>query len=435
MKRSLLLRLGAAVTFVALTAAPGCSSSDGASSSSAQAGIATTGLPCPVNDVLARKCQSCHSNPPKFGAPMPLLTGDDLHAPARSNPSKKVFELVQTRTHATTRPMPPSGPLAAPDLQVLDDWIAAGAPRSAATCAASDAGADDGSTGTLPCTPDKSLAPSKPFTLDPALDDDYICYGVEVGTADKRHVTALSPRIDNARVLHHMDVYEAPEAFGSDPRRCSAFGSAEWRLIFAWAPGGKSMVLPPEAGFPLSANTHYVVQIHYSNVSHVDAVDGSGVDLCTTDQLRANDADVMAFGSDHFVIPPRSNYDLTCRVALGPTAPDLHLFAVMPHLHGNGLALEHALQPRDGGEPIELVSQPHWDINNQSWFQIDTTLHAGDKIATRCKWTNPTDDPIYWGDATADEMCYAFTMYYPRIVDPTWLWSVPASQSSCTPTP
>ena len=154
------------------------------------------------------------------------------------------------------------------------------------------------------------------------------------------------------------------------------------------------------------------MQIHYSNVSHVDAVDGSGVDLCTTDQLRANDADVMAFGSDHFCHP--AALQLRSHV---PRRARSHR-AGPPSLRGHAAparqrpALEHALQPRDGGEPIELVSQPRWDINNQSWFQIDTTLRAGDKVATRCKWTNPTDDPIYWGDATADEMCYAFTMYY-----------------------
>lgn len=430
--KHLFFRLGSAAAFVLLMAAPGCSRDGDSGASTSQSGIASTGLPCNVGEVLQRKCQSCHSNPPKFGAPMPLLTADDLHAPAHSDPTKKVYERVSVRTHATTRPMPPSGPLAAPDLQILDDWIAAGAPHSAATCAPPVV--DDAGTGTLPCTPDVSLKPSKPWTIDAPLDDDYICYGVDVGPATKRHVTALAPRADNARVLHHMDLYEAPDSYPTDPTRCSAFGSAEWRLVFAWAPGGKSLVMPSEAGFPLNPNTHYVVQIHYSNATHVEGQDASGVDLCTTDQLRPNDADVMAFGSDHFVIPARSNYDLTCRVALGPTAPDLHLFAVMPHMHGNGVSLEQTLIPKaDGSTPIELASQPHWDIQNQTWFEIDQMLHAGDHIATRCKWTNPKDDPIYWGDAAADEMCYAFTMYYPRITDPTWLWSIPASQSACTP--
>jgi hypothetical protein len=389
----------------------------------------SNGLPCPVNDVLARNCRVCHGASPIGGAPMSLVTADDLHAPARSDPTKKVYEMVGRRTHDPHRPMPPSRPLAAADLQILDDWIAAGAPRSAATCAPPST---DGGTDTLPCTPDKSLAPSQPWAIEAPLDDDYICYGVDIETASKRHVIAVGPRVQNQRLVHHLDVYEAPESVDSTPRRCSAFGSSEWRMVFAWAPGGKSLVLPQQAGFPLSGTTHYVVQIHYSNSLHLSGeTDASGVDLCTTDRLRANDADVMAFGTDHFVIPPRANYDLMCKVGLGPAASELHLFAVMPHMHGSGAALTHTLQPQNGAA-IELASQPHWNINNQSWFPIDATLKPGDRIATRCRWVNTNDEPIYFGDAAADEMCYAFTMYYPRITTPGWNWSLPASQAACS---
>jgi len=430
-KHALAAKLACGAAFAALAAMGGCSTSGSGGASGAD-GFTSTGLPCPVNDVFARKCQRCHAKPPVFGAPMPLLTGDDAHAAALSNPAKKVYEVVGTRIHAETRPMPPGAPLNPADMQILDDWIAAGAPRSAATCAPPVV--DDGGTGGLPCTPDHNLAPSKPWALQDDLDDDYVCYGVDITTTTKRHVTAIGPRVQNTRVLHHLDIYEAPDSFGSEPQRCSAFGSAAWRLVFAWAPGGKSLVLPPEAGFPLSGTTHYVVQMHYSNVTHLAGeTDATGVDLCTTDQLRPNDADVMAFGSDHFVIPPRSpNYDLTCRVALGGSS-DLKLFAVMPHMHNNGRALTQTLQPRDGG-PIDLATQPNWDINTQEWFPIDATLHPGDRVATRCAWKNASDEEIYWGDAALDEMCYAFTMYYPRITDPSWNWSLPATQSACTPT-
>jgi hypothetical protein len=410
----------------------GCvaSSSDEPGTESAGA-TASTGLPCAVADVFARNCKLCHGASPTFGAPMPLVTADNLHAPAVSNPAKKVYEMVGVRIHDPQRPMPPIQPLPAADMQTLDAWIAAGAPRSAATCQTTPTG--DGGADVLPCTPDQSLAPANPWPVQADLDDDYVCYGVDVTTAAKRHAIAIAPRVQNDRVLHHLDVYEAPESFGREPRRCSAFGSAEWRMVFAWAPGGKSLVLPPEAGFPLQGTTHYVVQMHYSNVAHLSGeTDASGVDMCTTDQLRANDADVMAFGTDHFVIPPRSNYDLTCRVALASTGPDLRLFAVMPHMHGLGRSMVHTLHPRGGAPPINLATQANWDINNQSWFAIDATLRAGDRVATRCGWTNTTDEPVYFGDASADEMCYAFTMYYPRITEPSWNWSLPASQSSCT---
>ena len=58
-------------------------------------------------------------------------------------------------------------------------------------------------------------------------------------------------------------------------------------------------------------------------------------------------------------------------------------------------------------------------------------FRAGDTIRTRCVWKNPTDAPISFGQETSDEMCYSFTVYYPRITVPVWSWAVPAALSSC----
>ena len=53
----------------------------GSSSTSGTGGAGGgAGLPCEVSDILRDKCQSCHSDPPKFGAPMPLIDRDDLLA-------------------------------------------------------------------------------------------------------------------------------------------------------------------------------------------------------------------------------------------------------------------------------------------------------------------------------------------------------------------
>ena len=73
-------------------------------SASGSAGVVPA-LPCAVDAVLVASCQKCHSSPPQFGAPMPLVTYADLQAPARSNPSQKVYEVVETRIHDTAAPM------------------------------------------------------------------------------------------------------------------------------------------------------------------------------------------------------------------------------------------------------------------------------------------------------------------------------------------
>src|SRR5438046_2282988 len=68
------------------------------------------GLPCDVGDVLVSRCQSCHGSTPLYGAPMSLVTYADTQAPARSNPSLRVWQMMQMRVHATTAStvMPPA---------------------------------------------------------------------------------------------------------------------------------------------------------------------------------------------------------------------------------------------------------------------------------------------------------------------------------------
>src|SRR5438132_8043 len=65
-------------------------------------------LPCDVGQLLAARCQSCHSSPPK-GAPMALVTKEDLARPANSDPSRSVAALSLERMKDAARPMPPSG--------------------------------------------------------------------------------------------------------------------------------------------------------------------------------------------------------------------------------------------------------------------------------------------------------------------------------------
>ena len=64
---------------------------------------------------------------------------------------------------------------------------------------------------------------------------------------------------------------------------------------------------------------------------------------------------------------------------------------------------------------------------------VTATLHGGDVIKTRCAWNNTTDQTVQFGENTENEMCFSFTMYYPRVTLPSWM--APAAISTCTATP
>mgnify|MGYP001824757139 CR=1 FL=1 len=86
-------------------------------------------LPVAVDDVFASKCRVCHNQALEFGAPMSLDSWDDTQAPSTRS-GVAVWEETSRRIHMDTRPMPPTGlpPLSAAELEILDQWIAAGAP-------------------------------------------------------------------------------------------------------------------------------------------------------------------------------------------------------------------------------------------------------------------------------------------------------------------
>jgi hypothetical protein len=407
-----------------------CSSSSG---NTPPAANASSGLPCAVADVFTRRCQTCHAATPLYGAPMPLVTRDDLLAPLPSDPTRHVFEEVTVRIHDDVRPMPkpPNARLDTADAKTLDDWIAAGAPQAPATDACGPASVVPDAGVHLSCTPDLQIRPAAPYALSADTDDILICYGFESPHTSKRHIIGLSPAISATRNLHHVTLLQSDVAVSGTPGPCSPAAMTTWRSLYGWAPGAQGLELPPEAGLPEGPDVHLVVQMHFVNPNHIAVTDTSGFDLCTTEQLRANDADVMAFGTTEITIPARGSLAVDCTVPVPADGATTHLFAAFPHMHRLGTSLVTTVRPGGTGDPVDIGSAAHWDYSNQSWLPVDYTLRPGDVVESKCSWNNPTDHGVGYGPTSDDEMCFSYVMYYPKIELSTWNWSLPALYSTC----
>lgn len=418
----------------------GCSSSSGSGSPPPSGSI-----PCEVEQVLADRCRQCHGAQPAYGAPMSLVTYADLVAPAKSDPSKKVYELVLDRIHRDDRPMPPAPNerLADRETSALDAWLKDGAPSRDTACPADAAdGGGPGSSSTpttttpLSCTPDVTMLPAGAWSMPETTDDEYVCYGFDVTTGEKRHLVAIAPKIDNTKIVHHLVLFQSPSAYSTTPKPCDDANSLGWRIVYGWAPGGGNFVFPPEAGYPQEGTTHYVVQIHYNNVRHLTGqTDKSGFDFCTTNQLRPNDADSFVFGTTDFTIPAHGKLDLTCSFRLPAQTPPIHVFSAFPHMHQLGTTISTVQLPGGSGAPVDLGAKSHWDFQDQTYVPVAADLKGGDVVNTRCAWDNPTDKSVSFGPYTEDEMCFSFTMYYPRINASGWSWMLPAEAAQCSPTP
>ncbi len=393
--------------------------------------VTSTPLPCRVDAVLAQNCRTCHTDPPKFAAPMPLLTWEQVHAGSKSDPNVPVFTKIGQRIHDDAKPMPqaPNPRLSAVDTSTIDDWIAQGAPARAdgdSCTTPSDGGTDSGDPNA--CTPDTSLTPKAAWTMPQNATDEYVCYGFDYTPSAKRQVIRMTPRVQNDKIVHHMLLFQSDSAtsFDGTPKPCSAFGQLTWKLMYGWAPGGGALTLPPEAGFPAEGTTHYIVQVHYNNVNHLTGqTDTSGFDLCTTDKLRPNDADVFAFGAFSFSIPVNATKTLTCNHTVTGLLDGAHVISALPHMHKIGKSISTTIP----ASQTDLGTVKNFSFDAQSWLPVEHVLKAGEVVETKCTWVNDTGAPVKFGENTADEMCFSFTMYYPKknLVS----WAQPATASSC----
>jgi mono/diheme cytochrome c family protein len=440
------MRIGAGLVFVGLGAvAAACSGTtttgvtpggnpdassadlDGATRGDGGAVTGPTGLPCDVDKVLAQHCRTCHSDPPQFGAPMALTTWDALTAPARSDPSKKVYELVSARIKSDQAPMPqpPNPRLTSQEIGIIDSWIAAGTPKSTTTCSNTT---PDAGTQPLSCTPDQTLAPASAWTMPQNTLDEYVCYGVDVTAAQKRHIIAIAPVVDNPKIVHHLLLFQTDQAVSPTPAKCSSPGGGPgWRMMFGWAPGGKNIELPQEAGFPQEGTVHYAVQVHYNNANAlVGEKDKSGFKYCTG-APRPNDADVMAFGNVQFRIPPNGARTTTCKMTYPSSYSPITLFAALPHMHQLGKEISTVkLGPNGSGTPVDIGTANPYDFQNQVFQEFKVNVGPNDVIQTKCRWQNTTNSEVRFGEGTGDEMCYSFTMYYPKITQTLYNWQAPA---------
>ncbi|HET7501962.1 MAG TPA: hypothetical protein VFK02_13185 [Kofleriaceae bacterium] len=89
---------------------------------------ANSGLPCDVQALLSERCQGCHGTQLAGGAPVHLMTYDDLVATDASGAT--IAQRCLDRMTSTSAQMPPSpASSATPDeIAMFEAWLAAGSP-------------------------------------------------------------------------------------------------------------------------------------------------------------------------------------------------------------------------------------------------------------------------------------------------------------------
>ncbi len=427
---------------------------------------------CAVKTVLANHCTSCHGAQPIAGAPMSLASWNDLVAPAKTQRSLHVFQLMQTRVRDDARPMPqaPFPRLMADEMATIDSWVAGGAQAPVdPTCSAANGGntagngggsagnggagaagdtaaagtgaggsggaggagaagtgaAGSGAGGDWPADCDehyKLLAhgASTPgdttkFPVSGKGAEYYQCFYFKPpwGT-DQVQAVAFRPIIDDTRVVHHWILYGNDSGNGGSDGQVGGTGCATGAFLAGWAPGNEPKSLPADVGLqiPTGASAMLGLQVHYNNTAgYTDSSDASGVEICVTHHPRTNTAAVHWLGNPLISLPPHQTTTVTGQCTPKATTP-VHIVMQSPHMHKLGVHATLIINRKDGSK--QTLQDAPFDFANQQQYQVpDVIINAGDTLTTTCQYNNTTDSTVTFGENTENEMCFNFVVAWP----------------------
>lgn len=381
----------------------GSAGSAGAAGKDAYAGPASW---CDVKQLLDTRCTACHDDQHSASSPMSLLTYANTQAPAVSDPSRKVFQLIAQRVHDTNKPMPPQQPLTAAQLATIDAWVAAGAPSAEdPTCGKSNPVVSTPEDWPANCDATYTIrahgpgSDSEPVSV-PAGQELHKNIAVRApwGT-EAMQAIAFRPITDNRKVVHHWILYGPKHEF-----------------LTGWAPGKDNTVLPPDVGMHLAGGM-LTLNFHYNNVLGTQAEqDRSGIEICALkpEHFRKHTAAVhTGFSSFGFNIPARaSDYDVTAQCSATVSTP-VTLFSANPHAHKLATHMKFSVL-KASGERI-VMYDGSFNFEEQQAYPLNpmVVLETGDKVITTCTYDNTTDRAVRFGEDTDDEMCFNFAAYYP----------------------
>jgi hypothetical protein len=422
-----------------------------------------------VAPIFFKNCAECHRA--GEGAPFSVMSYKDVRPWAKS-----IREKVANRTMPPWHADPHFGDfknnrtLTQPEIDTILGWV--------------DGGASEGNPKDLPeapkfvdgwniGNPDMVIPIPEEYTYK-AGADEYQYFDVDTNFKEDKFVVMAEARPSNRKIVHHIIAfiippgsanmakmnteqrYKAMEAAlknspfyrdgyllrvksdqpvvddGCEARNQRGGGGGD-QFLTGYAPGRNADFLEPGVGKRIPAGSIIRFQIHYSNQTlGGDAVekDRSMVGLVFAKEPPQKLMTTNSVGNIFFKIPAGAdNHRVTaCRTLRRDTT----IYALMPHMHLRGKAMEYKVFYPDG-KTETLLNVPAYDFAWQTNYVLKEPkrLPKGAKIMVTAYFDNSTKnkfnpDPtkdVRYGEPTYDEMMLGFMDFvteFPTIaqVDP-----------------
>lgn len=200
-------------------------------------------------------------------------------------------------------------------------------------------------------------------------------------------------------------------------------------VVASWARGSEGFSFPPEAGYPLDAQNsrYYLMETHYTSPidGSMGSIDGSGLRLFYTPELRRHDAGVISIGMDpnwRHIIPPGQQRVVSSghcvadctRQAFPPSGINMFAVVMKTHRIGKQVSLKHI---RGGVEQAPIATDDNLDADYQEYrnLGVPVKIYPGDHLITECTYNSSGRSAITLGGLTSrEETCLVMGLYYPK---------------------
>ena len=200
-------------------------------------------------------------------------------------------------------------------------------------------------------------------------------------------------------------------------------------VLYRWAPGMGSFVLPTDVGFKLDESNRYLVlETLYHNSRSIDGiVDKSGVRYHYSKNARQYAAGTLVLGdslgslrgksvAESYSGQVTSTCPSMCTAAFHDT---INIFAASPEMGPFGrniMTLKHSNDSKGGSynETVHRVS--YWSKSRQSTYFLPKPVYmnAGDQLSTTCSYDIRKRPGTKFGPGVEEESCVDYLFYYPR---------------------
>ncbi|XP_059148068.1 MOXD1 homolog 1-like [Physella acuta] len=286
----------------------------------------------------------------------------------------------------------------------------------------------------------------------PPAETTYFCQLFDLDLKKDMHMIATTPLVEATEVVHHVLLFGCTRQVRNikslqSPYPCEMVPHSECRsLIGAWTMRSPGECAHRDMGFRMGPGGYMTValQVHWNNPDNkANLMDRSGLMLYLTDKLRPYDAGMLVVGQDYVQVDPVKDGQANDLEFLSscPGRCTTHMFtkpiqitSAVNHMHYLGKS-QHIKVYRNNTKVQVITDQEEYLYDDPKIYNFHQPIRVepGDEIRTSCTYKRtPTKEPVCWGEATSDEMCFGFITYFPveKHLSHPWCTST-KSLSSC----